>query len=393
MVRYTGLIGVFVLLASLIFLMVTQTYSQDIDQKKIDEAINKGVDFLSNKGNGIKAGREGDFELTVLTLLNAGIDPKKNDILAKGIDKMLSLKLKETYRFAVVMMALEMADRYKYQSRIAEYAQALVTSQCINGQWGYPSKPDPSTPPIVTKESAELKEMITIISESGTTGPTKTKKTPPVLKKIVVKRGQNTRSEKGDNSNTQFALLGLRSAARCGIEIPKETWQDAVKWLEQNQNGGWGYAKAVPAGASELSYGSMTAAGVCGLAIAKFYLDPNLNLLDDPGIKKGLKEMASKLDFTKNTGRTDLQWHYYYIYGIERVGAVLNIEKIGDHDWYPEGVKYLLGAQAKNGSWNDSADDKFGAGDIVDTCFALLFLKQATPKLNKAIITDEKKEK
>ena len=385
--RYISLICT-ILAGCLLILTPSPGYSQDkIDQKKVDEAINKGVDFLLKRGiTGIES------ELTVLTLLNAGVSPEKNSKLAEAVSKIATSKLEKTYKVALTAMALEMADRYKYQSRIAECAQALVTSQSINGQWDYPSKPDPSTPPIVTKESAELKE---IISESGTTGPTPTKpkKTTPVLKKIIVKRGQNKRSEAGDNSNTQFALLGLRSAARCGVEIPKETWQDAVKWLEQSQSqqdGGWGYATYREAGRAERSYGSMTAAGVCGLTIAKFYLDPDRNLLDDPGIKKGLKAVASQLDFTKNTNRSDMQWHYYYIYGVERVGAVLNIEKIGDHDWYPKGVEYLLGAQAKNGSWNDSADDKLGAGDIVDTCFALLFLKQATPKL-KAVITEEQK--
>jgi hypothetical protein len=61
--------------------------------------------------------------------------------------------------------------------------------------------------------------------------------------------------------------------------------------------------------------------------------------------------------------------HYYYLYGLERVCALAKRERIGDHDWYQEGARYLVAAQDPDGSWH---------GDDIDTCWALLFLRRAT---------------
>lgn len=176
-------------------------------QKKINEAIKKGTDFLLKKG---LKGREAELE--VLTLLHAGIDPKKNNTLAEAINKLASADLKEVYKTAVGMMALELADRYKHQYRIAEMAQALVDYQCENGQWDYPCKYDKNNAPKVIGENAELREIV-----SGETSKQGT--APKPLKKIEVKRklDPKKRGKDGDNSNTQFALLGLRAAARCGV--------------------------------------------------------------------------------------------------------------------------------------------------------------------------------
>ena len=38
-------------------------------------------------------------------------------------------------------------------------------------------------------------------------------------------------------------------------------------------------------------------------------------------------------------------WHYYYLYGLERAGILYDTNMIGKHDWYLEGAKLLLDAQ------------------------------------------------
>jgi hypothetical protein len=63
-----------------------------------------------------------------------------------------------------------------------------------------------------------------------------------------------------------------------------------------------------------------------------------------------------------------MEWHYYYLYGLERAGMLADRKWIGMHDWYREGAEYLLERQSGLGSW----------GDDVQTCFALLFLKRST---------------
>jgi hypothetical protein len=45
------------------------------------------------------------------------------------------------------------------------------------------------------------------------------------------------------------------------------------------------------------------------------------------------------------------------------------VKRMGKHDWYVEGARYLVGAQSSGGSWKDS---------LVSTSFALLFLKRGT---------------
>jgi hypothetical protein len=80
-------------------------------------------------------------------------------------------------------------------------------------------------------------------------------------------------------------------------------------------------------------------------------------------------------------------FHLYYLYALERVGMLADTTRIGTHDWYLEGANHLLDAQREDGSW--------GSNDRLDpptwgTCFAILFLKQATRRLD-VISTDTRK--
>ncbi len=61
----------------------------------------------------------------------------------------------------------------------------------------------------------------------------------------------------------------------------------------------------------------------------------------------------------------------YFLWTLERVGVVYSIDRIDDKDWYDWGYPIVRDAQRPDGSWND----RFGP--VVDTCFALLFLKRA----------------
>ncbi|MCX7702953.1 MAG: hypothetical protein N2234_02465, partial [Planctomycetota bacterium] len=61
--------------------------------------------------------------------------------------------------------------------------------------------------------------------------------------------------------------------------------------------------------------------------------------------------------------------------------------KLGKHDWWKEGAEYLLGVQNADGSWPGSEQGGVRQGDttspMVNTCFAILFLKKATMPLVK----------
>jgi hypothetical protein len=63
---------------------------------------------------------------------------------------------------------------------------------------------------------------------------------------------------------------------------------------------------------------------------------------------------------------------WYYLYGLERVGALKHTTHIGEHDWYKEGATWLVDDQKGNGLWQDNQPD---------TCFSLLFLARATSRI------------
>ena len=54
----------------------------------------------------------------------------------------------------------------------------------------------------------------------------------------------------GDNSNTQFALLGLYEAERAGVPVNDKIWRLALNHWQKSQNpdGSWGYEPDFPRG-------------------------------------------------------------------------------------------------------------------------------------------------
>src|SRR5262249_51143071 len=62
---------------------------------------------------------------------------------------------------------------------------------------------------------------------------------------------------------------------------------------------------------------------------------------------------------------------YYFFWSLERVAMIYGLKTIGKKDWYAWGSQILLDHQKDNGSW----EGKYG--EVIDTCFALLFLRRA----------------
>jgi hypothetical protein len=91
-----------------------------------------------------------------------------------------------------------------------------------------------------------------------------------------------------------------------------------------------------------------------------------------------------------------MAWHYYYLYGLERAGVLAGVAWMGEHDWYLEGAEYLLKSQSARGGWQagmpgmGAAAAAAGGGDLLDSCFALLFLKKATFRVEGAVATEQR---
>jgi hypothetical protein len=320
------------------------------------------------------------------TLLHAGV-PQNDPTFIAGMKCILEKPLEKTYNVALTAMFLEAVDAVRYQRKLMNCAQFLVDNQCLNGQWEY-GKPVPL--PQDTPGGGD------VTSGSGGSGSSSGGNTVSVRsgKKVPVKR--RTRGpEHGDNSNTQFALLGLRACYEGGIDIPVETWKDAQGHFTKTQNpdGGYGYT-AWTSGNTKCegsSYGSMTCASVCSLIIAMHY--QKLNWKKDPGVLSAIAWLGKNFTVTENplydaspqkniAGGGKLTWFYYYLYGIERVGMVYGTETLGKNEWYPKGAEFLLDAQKADGHWE--AGNPSGDNVYADTCFAILFLRRATKPITRS---------
>ncbi len=187
---------------------------------------------------------------------------------------------------------------------------------------------------------------------------------------------------KGDQdlSATQFAVLALRAASQAGYPVTKvapNTWRYAAQYAKECQlgNGGFGYQKGQGWSAG------MTACGIGILLICKEQME--LNNQEPPSwidnsIQRGLKYLDEVWDANHNKGTHSAgSEHFYYLYGVERVGDLTGRSEFGGQNWYVRGAEYLLAHQDANGKWTDSTG--FPPRDVLGTCFALLFLKRATP--------------
>jgi hypothetical protein len=175
--------------------------------------------------------------------------------------------------------------------------------------------------------------------------------------------GQVGERTRGDNSNSQFALLGLHEAEQAGIEIDQRVWQRALEyWLScQHEDGSWSYYKAAEGESKAPSTGSMTCAGIGALVIASGQLhEGDARVVgetiqccgpqqDQSPLERGIQWLASRFSVQVNPGmssgaRLDFRRSglFYYLYGMERVGRLTGRRFIGRHDWYREGAESLV---------------------------------------------------
>jgi hypothetical protein len=221
-----------------------------------------------------------------------------------------------------------------------------------------------------------------------------------------------------DVSNAQYAIFGLRAAARCGIPVSEATWLGAlhqllawqspkgpsttlrgnevrgrtrIEWTERSKARGFGYTAQDD---NDGVHGSMTAAGTAALMICADALGDSAAFTKDrraatrEAIRDGLAWMQANFTVARNPGRgkgeESKYFLLYYYYGLERLGGLSRARFFGSHDWYLAGAQALLEKQRSDGAWGDG-----GVLAPVDTCFALLFLGRSTTKLAHPVITPD----
>jgi hypothetical protein len=377
------------MMTAFLLLLAAQS-APGVDDQKVQEAMGKAVAWLRtapSPGEPKVKLRNAD-EIILLTLLHVGVgpdDPKVKELLSR----ILVCPLDRTYNVSLQAVCLEELDRVRYQNRIAQCGQFLIDNQCLNGQWSY-GEPSPSAGGMSGNEGRA--------SARPELGPDGKRAKPKVEKKLPLARTR-TGPAAGDNSNSQYAALGLRACYESGVTIPQDVFQLALKSFRDGlgPKGDWKgpTPKGLPSGAVprgwcyhspnvHKAYLSMTAGSVAAMTIYDSILKKDWK--KDAAVNDGLAWLAVNFSVTQNTG--PMEWDclpenelYYALYAMERAGMLYGITAFGDHNWYAEGTKRLLATQNADGSWNEKPADKAWTTPTWDTCFAILFLQRATVPL------------
>jgi hypothetical protein len=316
--------------------------SREPTDKQIGTGIQRGADFLLHQFNPLTHMLRGTdrynnlgFDILAVYALmqsgNAMNDPRfslHDPLMRALIDRMKAFRIEDrgvaTYPHAVRAMALSLSDRPDDRAVMKADATWLLTN-IDHGAYTYNAL-------------------------------------------------QTTRPARGgdvwDNSNSQYGLLGVWSAAEVGFEVPAKYWQMVQQhWTScQLPNRQWAYNGSEHRMSGTLS---MTCGGLSSLFVAHDYLDaPMLGAIVGrepltPPLRAGLKWLEEGdhcLEYQS------VPYPGYTAYGVERVGLASGFKYFGSHDWYRELVGRMLQTQADDGSW--------GERSVVETAFHLLFLSR-----------------
>ncbi len=334
---------------------------KDVDPlaDKVRKAIDGGVKFLRDNQDKsgdwerdliFKDGRFGGGQtaLALLALLNAGI-PVDDPLIKNGLDSLRKMQPTSTYVVALQTMVYAQAGKSEDKERIQKNVDWLLDTRMPKG-WTY------------TREE----------SKAG---------------------------NRPDNSNTQYALLGLAEGRRAGATVDAAVMKEIQQMyldMQNKETGSWAYGAREGGGRF-----TMTTAGVCGLLITGMNQDQEHKDLaadgsdkhcgeykDNEPVKKGLAWLAARFPNRLEPSKLINQGlipPFYCLYGLERCGRLSGQRFLGDKDWYRIGCQYLVEMQNADGSWKGGVLTQEVPGEvsqIVSTSFALLFLsKGRTPVL------------
>lgn len=325
---------------------------------------------------------EGKIALAIQTLLAAG-RPADAPVIREAFAELHKRDIKETYSLSVALLATELA-----------HAPPLERDNLLRSV-------------ITTPTPRQL-------------APAETAKVAEWTQRLLQNRDQSVdaayrsrwwylRGSGFDNSNTQYALLGLYSALLCQQPISRGVWLASGEHLLQAQHPASGKSRPLrlvplasmqdkdlasllrsgsqrtvaPRGFSYRlpgegpAYGSMTCAGIAGLSLCRGALetekerDKSLDGKLDEGIRQGFAWLSANRTVRWNAGAPPNRntWFFYWLYSLERACELSRVGLIDDWDWYHDGAQVLLALQDRNG--------KFGRASLEDQCFAVLFLKKA----------------
>jgi Mg-chelatase subunit ChlD len=340
---------------------------------QVNEAIDRAAAFLWDyiktkdiQEKRLKFGDVREHTLAALALIHAGAHRKFPDFDAqlKAFLGNVDSHALEVYQAGIRCMVVESYGDPSLIAALRRAALFLLELQGEEGSWSYSR----SSRPGMLKDPADEKVLIV----AGGIPLDGTPLLPPLRRNTDWKEGLD-----GDNSTSQYALLGLQAASRSGVRSDLDVWRRSLANYRSRQggDGNWYYNDKAAVG-----YGSMTCAGICSVAITRSEIGEE-EPARDPAILHGLDWLAKNFALAHHPGMSPGErWKFYYLYSLERVGRILGVDFIGQHEWYPEGVKHLLSIQKDHGGWEGNLEE---ADPRLATSFALLFLTRATAPLDQ----------
>jgi hypothetical protein len=316
-----------------------------VTREEVERAIREGVRYL--KGAQREDGSWSDVEneaktgttsLVALALLNSG-EKADSPVIRKALEYLRGFgpnDLHSTYSISLQTMVFAAAEPERDQLRIANNVSWLERAQIKTGD------------PVYWPGSWTYSD-----SKHG---------------------------RPGDNSNSQYALLGLHAASEAGVPVKQAVWDLARTYWERSQklDGSWAYT---PDSANQTA--SMTCAGISSLIISGLRRFQGQEFLEGDAIQNcgkggfnknlhgGINWLATHFQVGQNFGAGQ-QWKYYYLYGLERAGRLAGVRFFGQNDWYRQGAEELVHEQNKlSGFWSGALVE---SERVLATSFALLFL-------------------
>ena len=357
--------------ACLLAAVMTPAARADTLNDRIERAVERGVQALralQEKGGGGAIGRAGEgindmgrTALVGLTLLECGV--AGDDALVRKIADSVreqSVEANRVYNLSLGILLFDRLGDERDIPLIQAMAVRLMEGQFKEGGWSY------TTPSPDDKEVQRLKSLIQKRTElrAGGSGTPKPDGPPPLdpdladrLKRFQERgpgehQAQLQNNPLGnligvpDNSNTQFAIMGLWAARHHGIPADPALQRCEAYFRASvtvvpitgaigpvRFHATWPYtATADPSGRA-----AMTCAGLMGLAIGTGVVrDRQLKTVPDPAAKKpptlrdplndpivqgGLNYVAEQLVKAVSEGAQGVQLDYYFIWSVERVAV------------------------------------------------------------------------
>jgi hypothetical protein len=359
-------------------------------QEKIHQAIANGRDYLKRvqAGGTWERGADtpGATALAAWTLLECGV-PRDDPVVRRAADALRKWAVAERKHYHISLMIFffnKLADP-EDAPLVESLAYRLLVSQNPEGAWSYFSEEVPA---------AEQQRLQRVINQRKGNGPPLRLQTnprtfgqlDPAIQRLIqrlpdrqLRPGHAANQQGGDHSNTQLAMLALWVAQSYGIPARQALLRTANRFLQaQLPSGGWAYENRKDS-IRPFHSPAMTCAGLLGLTLGHANTPAGQGahakeaLLGSTRFQAGLRHLGRILRGKVATGPGDGGKIYYFLWSLERLGVVCDLDRIDGIDWYADGARKLVSWQEANGSWQGG---EFAVGGC-DTCFALLFLTRA----------------